>query len=375
MNYGARRQQLQRSLHEEGLDALLVTQPVNVTYLTGFSGDSSYLVLTRTKTLLVSDGRFTVQLGEECPGLETFIRPPAQPVTEAAAAVLGKLSLRSVGFESAHLTVADFDKLKEQAPALAWHGKADRVERLRAVKDDWEIAQIRAAIHIAERAFAMFGAMLRPTDTEKDLFDALEMYVRRAGGFSTSFPSIIAVGERSALPHAPPSSKQVGEADLLLVDWGASGWFYKSDLTRVLLTHNNSAVRGARRPAAVSEKLRDVYAVVLRAQQAAIAALRPGVKGSAVDAAARAAIAQAGYGNFFTHGLGHGFGLQIHEAPFFKPGNDVEIQPGMVVTIEPGIYLPGWGGIRIEDDVLVTPDGCQVLTSVPRDLEANIVVF
>jgi Xaa-Pro aminopeptidase len=374
MNYASRQQRVQRALRDEGLDAVLITHPTNVTYLTGFSGDSSYLVLTGAKVILVSDGRFTVQLAEECPGLETFIRPPAQAVGEAAAEVLGKLSIRAVGFESAHLTVAEFEKLKERTPTLDWKGKADRVEPLRAVKDAWEIEQIRSAIHVAEKAFAMFRAMLRPEDTEKDLFDALEMYVRRAGGFSTSFASIVAVGERSALPHAPPSSKRVCDADLLLVDWGASGRFYKSDLTRVLLTRNKSAVRG-KSGLEVSEKLRAVYAAVLRAQQAAIAVLRPGVKASEVDAAGRGAIAQAGYGPFFTHGLGHGFGLQIHEAPFFKPGNDVEIQAGMVVTIEPGIYLPDWGGVRIEDDVLVTPDGCEVLTSVPRDLEANVVTF
>jgi Xaa-Pro aminopeptidase len=289
--------------------------------------------------------------------------------------VLGKLPIRSVGFESAHLTVAEFERLKQRATALDWKGKADRIEQLRAVKDASEIEQIRAAIHVAEKAFAMFRSMLRPEDTEKDLFDAMEMYVRRAGGFSTSFASIIAVGARAALPHAPPSNKRVSEADLLLVDWGASGRFYKSDLTRVLLTRNNSAFFDKAVVVEASEKLRSVYAAVLRAQEAAIAVLRPGIKASAVDAAGRDAIAQAGYGPYFTHGLGHGFGLQIHEAPFFKPGNDFDIQAGMVVTIEPGIYLPDWGGIRIEDDVLVTPDGCEVLTSVPRDLEANIVTF
>jgi Xaa-Pro aminopeptidase len=375
MDYASRRQRVQRSLRDEGLDALLITHPINVTYLTGFSGDSSYLVLAAAKTILVSDGRFAAQLAEECSGLETFIRPPAQTVTEAAAEVLGKLPIRSAGFESAHLSVAEFDKLKEKAPALDWKGKADRIEHLRAVKDAWEIDQIRSAIHVAEKSFAIFRAMLRPEDTEKDLFDAMEMYVRRAGGFSTSFASIIAVGERSALPHAPPSNKRVSDADLLLVDWGASGRFYKSDLTRVLLTHNNAAFRAGTESADVSKKLRDVYAAVLRAQQAALGRLRPGVKASEVDAAGRDAIAQAGYGPYFTHGLGHGFGLQIHETPFLKPGNDFEIQAGMVVTIEPGIYLPDWGGVRIEDDVLVTLDGCEVLTHVPRDLEANIVVF
>jgi Xaa-Pro aminopeptidase len=373
MDYGTRRQNLHKLRSEEGLDALLVSHPQNVAYLTGFSGDSSYLILSGDKTLLVSDGRFTTQLAEECPGLETHIRPPSRSVIEAAAAVLGKLPIRSVGVEAGHLTVADFDKLRELAPTIDWKAKADRVERLRAIKDAAEVDEIRAAIRVAERAFAMFRAMLRPEDQEKELFDALEMYVRRAGGYSTSFPSIVALDERSALPHAPPTSRHVGDAGLLLVDWGASGRFYKSDLTRVLVTHNKSRFRG---PAAgVAAKLKEIYEVVVRAGDSARRFLRPGVKAQDVDAQARKVIDQAGYGDHFSHGLGHGIGLQIHEAPFLKPGADADIQAGMVVTIEPGIYLPGWGGVRIEDDVLVTPDGSEVLSSLPRDLEANIVDF
>jgi Xaa-Pro aminopeptidase len=384
MDHVSRRRQLLHDLDQENLDALLISHPVNVGYLTGFSGDSSYLIIAKNRTILVSDGRFTTQLGQECPDLETEIRPPAQAVVEAAAGVLNKVGLRRVGFENGHITVAVAEKLRELAPAVNWKGAADRVERLRAIKDADEIRQIRLAIDLAQRAFAMFRAMLRPQDSEKELADSLEMFVRRVGAAGTSFPPIVAVGERSALPHAPPSAKRVQEAFLLLVDWGASGPFkeecvsenghspkaaiqsapYKSDLTRVLLTHNNGRC---------DPKLNEVYGVVRRAQDSAIRALRPGIAAKVVDEAARTVIAQAGYGEFFTHGLGHGIGLEIHEAPFFKAGNETILQPGMVVTIEPGIYLPGWGGVRIEDDVLVTPDGCEVLTSLPRDLEANIL--
>jgi Xaa-Pro aminopeptidase len=372
MDHGSRRQRLQKVRVEEGLDALLLTHPVNVTYLTGFSGDSSYLILTGGREVLVSDGRFTVQLAEECPGLNTVIRPPSQTITEAAAAVLNKLGLRTVGFESSHLTVAEYSRLKELASALDWKGSADRVERFRAVKDADEVTEIRAAIRLAERAFAMFRAMLRPDDREKDLVDALEGYVRRAGGSGTSFPSIVAVAERSALPHAPPSDRRLGESNLLLVDWGASGRFYKSDLTRVLLPHNNAAVAGV---GGIGPKIQEIYRVVLGAQKAGVQALRPGVQAQEVDAAARGFIAKAGFGDYFNHGLGHGFGLQIHEAPFMKPGNNAVLQAGMIVTVEPGIYLPGLGGIRIEDDVLVTPDGCEVLSRLPRDPEANLLDF
>ncbi|HXG11029.1 MAG TPA: Xaa-Pro peptidase family protein [Gemmataceae bacterium] len=363
MDYPAqRREKLMHALRQEGLDALLVSSPVNVTYLTGFSGESSYLILAPQRTILVSDFRFVEQIAEECPDLEAHIRPPSQALPLAVAEVLDKLGFRSIGFESGHLNVAEYEILREKTPSLDWKGGRDRVEQLRAIKDPSEVAQIREAIAIAERAFAAFRSLLRPTDSEKDLADALEGYVRRAGGWGTSFPSIVAVGDRAALPHAPPTARTVGEGELLLVDWGASGRFYKSDLTRVLA------------PRRISTKLEEVYTVVLRAQERAIQRIRPGVKAHDVDAEARAVIAEAGFGDSFGHGVGHGLGLQVHEAPFMRPTSETVLQAGMVMTVEPGIYLPGWGGVRIEDDVLVTPDGCEVLTHVARDL-ASIAIF
>jgi Xaa-Pro aminopeptidase len=372
-DHAERRARLTHALPGEGAEALLVSNPTNVTYLTGFSGESSYLLLTAGRAVLVSDGRFTEQLAEECPGLEAHIRPPVKTLTEATAEVLRGLGVRSVGIESGHLTVGDHEALRDLLPGVDWKPARDRVEQLRAVKDDWEVGQIRQAVAIAERAFAMFRAMLSPDDTEKGLTDALETYVRRAGGRCSSFPAIVAVGERAALPHAPPTDRKVSASELLLVDWGASGPFYKSDLTRVLVTRNNSTLRPDPNGHNLDPKLKEVYDVVLRAQQQATATLRAGVKAGEVDAAARGVIAAAGYGDYFTHSTGHGIGLQVHEVPLLKPGSEVELRAGMVVTIEPGIYIPSWGGVRIEDDVLITPDGCEVLTSVPRDLRAMIV--
>jgi Xaa-Pro aminopeptidase len=368
-----RRERLAHSLAAEGLDLVVVTHPINVSYLTNFSGESSYLLVGRGRTLLVSDGRFTAQLAEECPDVPTHIRPPAQPIQAAAAEVIGKLGVRAVGFESGHLTVSDFETMRAALPAVDWKGGTDRVERLRVVKDDAEIVQIREAILFAERAFAMFRAMLQPEDCEKDLCDALEMYVRRAGGRCTSFPSIVAVGARAALAHAPPTRHHVREAELLLVDWGASGRFYKSDLTRVLVPRKNSRFSSTPPKRGLEPKLQEVYDVVLRAQRAAIDTLRPGVKTGEVDAAARQVIADAGYGDRFTHSVGHGIGLEIHETPIMRPRTEFVLQAGMVVTVEPGIYIPDWGGVRIEDDVLITPDGREVLTSVPKELPAMLV--
>jgi Xaa-Pro aminopeptidase len=363
MDYPAlRRQKLTSTLDQEGLDALLISNPVNVTYLTGFSGESSYLLMTRDRAILVSDFRFAEQIAEECPGLETHIRPVDKTVQQASAEILTKLTVRTVGFESSHLTVADWETIRDQAKGCDWKAGRDRVEKLRAIKDESEIEQIRGAITIADRAFTVFCALLRPDDREKDLADALEFYVRKAGGTATSFPSIVAVGARAALPHAPPTERRVDSAELVLVDWGAAGRFYKCDLTRVLATST------------ISTKLEDVYMVVMKAQEAALRAIRPGVPVKSVDAEARSVIADAGFGDFFGHGLGHGLGLQVHEAPFLRANSDAVLEAGMVVTVEPGIYLPGWGGVRIEDDVLVSADGCEVLTKqVSRELKSVFV--
>jgi len=366
--FAGRRERLVGQLRDADVDAFLITQPINVSYLTGFTGEASYLIISAQRTLLVSDGRFTAQLAEECLGLATVIRPPKQSLPDATAQVLERLGVGAVEFESGHVTVAEAQTLADRAKTIEWKPGTSRVEALRKIKDAGEVEQIKAAIRMAETAFATFRAALRPDDTEKVLADALEHCLRRAGAKCGSFPNIVAAGPRAALPHAPPTDQRIGEAAVLLVDWGASGpFFYKSDLTRVLLTHNNSPVPDA--------KLQAVYEVVLRAQRAALEAVRPGVAAQSVDAAARAVIADAGFGDFFTHSIGHGLGMQVHEAPLMKPGSEILLEAGMVVTIEPGIYLPGEFGIRIEDDVLVTPDGALVLSSLPRDWESNIVDF
>jgi Xaa-Pro aminopeptidase len=246
------------------------------------------------------------------------------------------------------------------------------IEAQRAIKDPSEIETIRTAIRIAERAFRMFTSNLRKKDCEKDLVDAMEGYVRRAGARWTSFPPIVAVGERGALPHAPPCDKRVEEGNLLLVDWGAD-LLYKSDLTRTFRT----SPQGSSGP---NEKynFEEIYQAVLNAQTAAMKTIKPGVNAKVVDAAARSVFASIKLKNhpglnldeYFTHGLGHGIGLEIHEAPRVRANSDDILEAGMVITLEPGIYIPDWGGIRIEDDFLITPDGAVLLTSLPRDVDS-----
>src|SRR5260370_760912 len=232
---------------------------------------------------------------------------------------------------------------------------------------------VRASASRSPRGVRTWGRRFpRP---RKAFCDALEQYVRRCGGCCTCFASIVAVGERAALPHAPATDRTVGAAELVLVDWGASGRFYKSDLTRVLAPRKNSAFALSGGRGSGATKLEEIYDIVLRAQRQALRKIRPGGKAHEVDAAARSVIADAGFGGFFGHGLGHGLGLQVHEAPSLRPNSDAVLQAGMVVTVEPGIYLPGWGGVRIEDDILVTAEGCEVLTTVAKELRDVILDF
>ncbi len=359
--HASRRDKLRRLFRKQGVDALLVTNFVNVTYLTGFTGDDSYLLMSDQGEVLISDPRYTTQLEEECPGLELSIRPPGVGMVSRIAEVVQASSIAKLGIEGSSMTVALHEEIAAALPKVEFVSTASLVEELRLIKDKEEIAAIRQAVWYAERAFGILRASLRPERTEKEVADELENNIRLFGGKGCSFPSIVAVGERAALPHARPTSKLIGDDAFVLVDWGANGGLYMSDLTRVLVTGK------------IPPKLERVYRVVLSAQEQAIAAIRPGITCHEVDAVARTVIAKAGFGKNFGHGLGHGIGLEIHEGPRLAAGQHRPLEPGMVVTVEPGIYLPGWGGVRIEDDVLVTKSGGEILTSVPKQWEDAIV--
>jgi Xaa-Pro aminopeptidase len=357
-NFESRRDKLRKLLKEKSLDALLVTEERNVTYLTGFTGDSSFLVVTRKSEVLLTDGRYTQQLDEECPGLDLAVRGPGIKQSDFTANSLAKLAPPTLGIESEAMSVATFEQLRGKLKATKLALTENLVESLREIKDKGEIDEIREAIRIAERAFAVIRNTLRPERSEKDVADELEHQIRLFGGVCGAFPSIVGVGPRAALPHGRPvKDSKIGDYDFVLIDWGARGRQYHSDLTRVLTTGK------------LSPKLQKVYGVVLAAQRAAIEAIRPGAIMHQVDARARGVIAKAGFGDCFGHSLGHGIGLAVHEQPRLAPDQHRPLAAGMVVTVEPGIYLPGWGGVRIEDDVLVTKDGCEVLTSVPKELE------
>jgi Xaa-Pro aminopeptidase len=361
MDHVGRREKLRKLLKKTGAEALLVTSVPNVTYLTGFSGDSSYLLVTHDNQVLISDGRYVTQIEEECPGLDMNIRRAGILIHQQVIKILRAAGISRLAIEADSMTVALRERIAEKLPKLQLGATAGMVEHLRQVKDREELALIRQAIRIAEKSFDVLRAALRPEQSEKQFGDALEHQFRLFGGDGPAFPSIVAVGPRAALPHAKWTDLRVGEGNILLVDWGAQWRLYKSDLTRVLITGK------------ISTKLRRVYEVVLIAQARAIAAIRPDAPTSDVDSAARGAIAEAGYARRFNHGIGHGFGLEIHESPKMTGKSTATLKPGMVVTVEPGVYVPGFGGVRIEDDILVTRDGHEVLTTLPKRFEEMVI--
>jgi len=277
-DFAKRRNKLRRLVRQAAADAILVTSETNVTYLTGFTGDSSFLLLTRDAEIVLSDKRYTTQLEQECPGLRLAIRGPETTMLQAAAKVVKKAKPNALAIEADAITLDFYQKLAEQLAGVNLVSTAGLTERLREIKDKEELAEIRDAIRIAERAFADIKAALRPEQTEKEVADDLEHQVRLFGGECTAFWPIVGVGPNAALPHYRPADIPVGDSFLLLVDWGAKAKLYLSDLTRVIVTGKAPA------------KLERVYNVVLQAQLAAIKAIRPGAVMENVDAAARKVI-------------------------------------------------------------------------------------
>lgn len=355
--FAARQHKLVQSIRKAGISGLLVTNPKNVTYLTGFTGEDSYLLIGSDKLEIFSDSRFETQLQDECPGIGARIRTSRTTMSEFLVQEFVRFKLTSIGIEATSMTVATYSSLSEKLSPLELIPKSGLVEELRQIKDPDEIEELRQAVRQAEQGYQLMRSLLLPEMTERQAAHELEHAMRRFGALKCAFEPIIAVGDRSALPHASTGLRRFDQSPFVLCDWGAvSAKGYHSDLTRVWATGK------------VPPKLHRIYGVVLNAQQAAIAAIRPGVACQEIDAVARKIIDQAGYAKYFGHGLGHGIGLDIHEGPRLSPISTDELKPGMVVTVEPGIYLPGLGGVRIEDDVLVTRDGCEVLTCVPKDL-------
>jgi Xaa-Pro aminopeptidase len=326
-----------------------------VRYLSSFSGSNAILVVSAADAELLTGFRYKTQARAECPA-SIGVRIEAASLWTGVWNALSELNAQTVGFESAHLMHRDFQRLLEQGDRFVWRATSDAVEALRVRKDADEVARIREAGAVATTALRRTIEEVRPGLTELELCGVLERHLREAGSEGHPFPPIVASGIRSALPHARAGRERIAAGDFLLLDFGATVGGYCSDITRTFVVG----------PA--SERQREIYAVVQKAQNLAIAGVRAGIQGRAGDALAREWIDSQGFAGEFGHGLGHGIGLEVHEAPRLSRLAEDSLPEGSVVTIEPGVYVPEWGGVRIEDDVLVTATGVELLTEFPREL-------
>jgi len=358
-------QRLRAALATGGLPALLVSAPASRRYLSGFTGSYGCLLITPEAALVLTDGRYVVQVAQQAPGFALReVVNPGRPLPEVIAAAASELGLHGLAFESAHTTVAEHAKLVAAlGGAVELLPSEGMVEGLRELKDADELATLRRAAAITDAALAAVLPQLRPEQREREAAWMLEVALREAGAEAVSFAIIVAAGPNAALPHHFPGDGLLGAGRPIVIDMGARLDGYHADLTRTITLGPPDA------------RFHEIYAIVLEAQRRAIAGLRAGALSSDVDALAREHITAAGYGPQFGHGLGHGVGLDIHEAPGLRRappnGAGAPLRAGMVTSVEPGIYLEGWGGVRIEDLALVTKDGSELLSHAPKVGQAS----
>ncbi len=350
---GQRLAALRSALVTHGWDAFVVSQPENRRYLSGFTGDAGLLLVTADTALLLTDFRYTEAAARQAPDFE-IVRITRGPST-VLAGLLADLGVKSAAFESAHLTVAEFQHWKDASTEVDWTPSQNIVEALRMIKEPAEIETIRRAVRLGDEALAHVLRDLRPSMTERDVAWELEVYMRTHGAEAVSFDLIVGSGPNGAMPHATTSDRRLQEREPIVIDMGALVDGYHSDLTRTVSLGQPDA------------RWIELHDLVQRAQLAVEAVLGPGMTGLQADAIARDVIQSAGLGDVFGHGLGHGVGLAIHEGPRLASTSNDVLKPGMVVTVEPGVYLAGEGGIRIEDMAIITEDGCEVLSQATKD--------
>ena len=349
----ARRHALRGLLAHADLSALLVTKPVNVRYLTGFTGSYGALLLLHDRTLFFTDGRYRHQAATEVPGAEVVLAP--DDLIGAVGGVL-RSGGNDLGFEPAGLTWGEGQRLRAGLPGQAVLPAPPLVEELREVKDERELGAMREAARLGDEALGKLLAALREGLTERQVAVELELALRRLGADGLAFDTIVAFGEQAAEPHHHPGDRPLRPGDWVKLDFGSRVDGYCADMTRTLVLGR------------ASQRQRDLYELVRGAQAAGLDCLQSGVSGGEVDRACRQPIAEAGLGDSFPHPTGHGIGLEIHEAPRLRAGSRARVNAGSPVTVEPGVYLPGFGGVRIEDLAVARPGGHELLTTTPKEL-------
>ena len=357
MRARSRLQSLQAELPKHKLDAILVGHLPNIRYLCGFSGSAGVLVVSDREAEFFTDGRYTVQAREEVKGARIRIEKGKSAFAAALDWLRERKRIKRLGIEAAYTTVADRELLgKRVGRGVRIVNAPSLIERMRMVKSEDEIGKIRAACELGSQLFDTLAEALKPGRTESQVAGQLELAARNAGADQMAFTTIIAGGKRSALPHGRASAAPIPDEGFVVCDFGVILSGYCSDMTRTLHVGRPSA------------EARRVYEAVREAQQAALEAVRPEKTVGEVDAAARKLLHKRGLGKYFTHSTGHGLGLEIHEAPRVAAGQREILRPGMVITVEPGVYLAGKFGVRIEDTVVVTETGCDILTKCPKEL-------
>jgi Xaa-Pro aminopeptidase len=346
-------EKLRKKLTDLGLDAVLITSKFNRRYISGFTGSSGFVLVTQNDAKIITDFRYVEQAENQCREFEVVEHKAT--IHEELANQIKTLNINQLGFEKDHVTYSNFEILKS-------HLKCNLVpisgvmEEIRLIKSPDEIKIVKEATSIADQAFSHILNYIKPGLSEIEVSNELEFFMRRKGATSSSFDIIVASGIRSSLPHGVATNKIIESGDFITLDFGAYFNGYVSDITRTIAVGTPN------------EKLVEIYNIVLEAQIKGVKGIKSGITGKEADALTRDYISQKGYGEYFGHSTGHGIGLEVHEGPNLSFRSDTILEPGMIVTVEPGIYIPDLGGVRIEDDVLVTADGYEVLTHSPKEL-------
>lgn len=346
-------EKLKASFHEHEIDGFLIMSPYNRRYISGFTGTAGAVLISNNKALFITDFRYIEQAEKQAVGFE--IVQHKDTIYQEIAKKVKELGIKNLGFESEHVTYQQYEIFNKQMD-VKLVPVSQLVEKIRLIKDAEEIKTIQYAAHIADQTFEHIIKFIRPGVTEKEVANEIEFYMRKLGANCSSFDIIVASGARSALPHGVASEKVIENGELVTLDYGCYYNGYCSDITRTVAVGH------------INDELKKIYEIVYEAQKRGVEGIKPGLTGKEADALTRDYIKEQGYGDYFGHSTGHGLGMEVHEGPTLSVRSNTVLEPGMVVTVEPGIYIAGVGGCRIEDDVFITNSGGQTLTKAPKEL-------